>query len=110
MIKRYVDNNGNMGTPLLKGDDEIKIQKQTIYRNIRESKLKDEPYNAIYEHHDIKADGSINTDSIKWDDIDSVKKAGHAEAFAIKNSNKYEDASNAEKAKLSDLHQSFLNK
>ena len=110
MIKRYVDNNGDMGTDKLSGDEEIKIQKQTIYRNIRESKLKDKPYNAIYEHRDIKADGSINTDSIKWDDIDRVKKAGHAEAFAIKNSNKYEDASNAEKAKLSDLHQSFLNK
>ena len=49
-------------------------------------------------------------EDIRWKDIDTIKKAGHNEAVKIKNSDRYEDASNAEKAKLSDLRQSFLNK
>ncbi len=109
-IKKFVDNNGNMGTELLKGDEEIKILKQTLYRNIKESKLNDKPFSAIFEHNDIGSDGKINTNTIKWDDIDSAKKAGHKKAFEIKNSDRYEDATNAEKATLSDLRQSFLNK
>ena len=101
-IAQYVNNNGNMGTDALSGDDELVIQKETLARSIKESKLKDGVYGNIYN--------TTNAADIKWEDIDGSKKKAHLEAYEIKNSDKYEDASNAEKAKLSDLRQSFLNK
>lgn len=101
-ITKYIDNNGDMGTKALSGDEELVIQKETLARNVKESNLKDGVYESIYN--------STNAADIKWDDIDSSRKKAHIEAYKIKNSDKYEDASNAEKAKLSDLHQSFLNK
>lgn len=101
-IAQYVNNNGNMGTDALSGDDELVIQKETLARSIKESKLKDGVYGNIYN--------TTNAADIKWEDIDRSKKKAHLEAYEIKNSDKYEDASNAEKAKLSDLRQSFLNK
>ncbi len=101
-IAQYVNNNGNMGTDALSGDDELVIQKETLARSIKESKLKDGVYGNIYN--------TTNAADIKWEDIDGSKKKAHLEAYEIKNSDKYEDAGNAEKAKLSDLRQSFLNK
>lgn len=101
-IEKYVNNNGDMGTAALSGDDELVIQKETLARSVKESKLKDGVYGNIYN--------TTNAADIKWEDIDSSKKKAHLKAYEIKNSDKYEDASNAEKAKLSDLRQSFLNK
>lgn len=112
MITQYIDNNGNMGTPALNAEDlDLKKEKESFVRNIKENGL--DGMEDLKDKKDMK--DAINQqikkgEDIKWKDIDTIKKAGHNEAVKIKNSDRYEDASNAEKAKLSDLRQSFLNK
>ena len=112
MVTQYIDNNGNMGTPALNAEDlDLKKEKESFVRNIKENGL--DGMEDLKDKKDMK--DAINQqikkgEDIRWKDIDTIKKAGHNEAVKIKNSDRYEDASNAEKAKLSDLRQSFLNK
>ena len=129
MIKQYIDNNGNMGTKALGAEDlDLKKEKEAFVRSIKENGL--DGMKDLKNRVALDADGNpilddsgnarqfkdvINQqikdgEDIRWDDIDAIKKAGHNEAVEIKHSDKYEDATNAEKAKLSDLRQSFLNK
>ena len=129
MVTQYIDNNGNMGTPILNAEDlDLKKEKEAFVRSIKENGL--DGMKDLKNRVALDADGNpilddsgnarqfkdvINQqikdgEDIRWDDIDAIKKAGHNEAVEIKHSDKYEDATNAEKAKLSDLRQSFLNK
>ena len=129
MVTQYIDNNGNMGTPALNAEDlDLKKEKEAFVRNIKENGLDgmkdlknkvatDAAGNQILDDSgrprqfkDVINQQVKEEKDIKWKDIDTIKKAGHNEAIEIKNSDKYEDATNAEKAKLSDLRQSFLNK
>ena len=117
MIETYINNNGNMGTKGLNSEDvDLKVEKENFVRNIKEngldgmSALKDAKGDDGKLIKDTVINQVNNNQDIKWSDIDTIKKAGHTEAVKVKNSNKYEDATNAEKAKLSDLRQSFLNK
>ena len=116
MIREYIAKNGNMGVGALNEEDiDLLLEKENLSRNIKE--------NGIDGMKDLEgaANASIRESISSWKDKDkakkidfdtlkTLKKASHNEAARIKNSNKYEDASNAEKAKLSDLRQSFLNK
>ena len=115
-IRQYIANNGNMGFKGLdKEDVDLLLEKENLARNIKE--------NGVDGIKDLKGDDNKvlrdtitswaekdNARNIDFDTMKELKSASHNEAARIKNSNRYEDASNAEKAKLSDLRQSFLNK
>lgn len=116
MIREYIAKNGNMGVGALNKDDvDLLLEKENLARNIKE--------NGVDGMKDLKGDDNKilrdtitswaekdNARNIDFDTMKELKSASHNEAARIKNSNRYEDASNAEKAKLSDLRQSFLNK
>lgn len=129
LVSEYITKNGNTGEGALNKENvDLIIEKENLARNIKENgidgledlqrKLKINPNDS----KEVVAEKTAKQKSIetfvedpRTGDIDyktfkDIKEAGHNEAARIKNSNRYEDASNAEKAKLSDLHQSFLNK
>lgn len=87
LIGDYIDSNGKI---LGKEDYDLIKRREQLARQVAESKL------------GLKVD---NYASMK-----DVKDVAHNKALDIKSSDKYEDATNAEKATLSDLRQNFLNK
>ena len=110
MINDYINKNGNMGTMGLDTEDlDLQAEKEAFVRNIKENGL--DGMTDLNDNFKKNVNEQIKDGKdIQWKNIDAIKKAGHNEAVRIKNSDKYEDATNAEKAKLSDLRQSFLNK
>ena len=120
MIADYINKNGNLGGALDGEDQDLLSQKESFTRTIRESGLygfddlngavtKDANGNNVDFRTEVK-DKVKRKEDLSWKEIDKIKKAGHNQAVRVKSSNRYEDATNAEKAKLSDLRQSFLNK
>ena len=116
MIREYIAKNGNMGVGALNKDDvDLLLEKENLARNIEENgvdgmkDLEGDANKALRESISSWAKKG-NAKNIDFDTMKELKSASHNEAARIKNSNRYEDASNAEKAKLSDLRQSFLNK
>ena len=87
MVADYINSNGK-----ILGDEDYELikKREQLTRQVAESKLE----------IDVKDYASMK----------DAKDAAHNKALDIKSSDKYEDATNAEKATLSDLHQSFLNK
>lgn len=92
-----------------KGEEKIVAD----YINSNGKILGDEDYELIKRREQLTrqvAESKLEIDVKDYASMKDVKDAAHNKSLDIKSSDKYEDATNAEKATLSDLRQNFLNK